>query len=333
MRRRVSRRELLVGGLCLMAGTVSCSRDNPRLVVYCAHDSQLAIPVLERFSAVSGIPVAARYDTEANKSLGLVSRLSAERERPQCDVFWNNEVLGTALLSADGLLAELQPPIRSGSRGRRFWVEFGGRLRLVISGQNIDLTESAVLAALDSPDLSGITIAKPMFGTTLTQYCAWGANWGLAELKQRHQNWIRKGIRQVDGNAATKDLVAAGVCRLGFTDSDDYFAGLDAGARLRAEPVRVLGKTICIPNSAAVIAGTRHPDWAHQLVAFLGSSDVELELAKSPARQVPLGPVDRSDLPEEVLPLCDWAEESLDLEPLVAMRPQVLDWLRQEYVT
>lgn len=213
------------------------------------------------------------------------------------------------------------------------WVEFGGRIRLVVSPRQVDLSESDVLSVLERGDLSDVTIAKPMFGTTLTQYCAWGEAWGLEELKRRHRSWLRKGIRYVDGNSATKDLVANGVCSLGFTDSDDFFVAVDAGLALHAEPVRVSGKTICIPNSAAVIQGSRQPDLARRLVEYLCSPEVELELARSPARQIPLGAVDPQSLTEEVRALRRWADDSLELEPLLSMRGRVLEWLRRDYMT
>ena len=42
------------------------------------------------------------YDSEATKSLGLVNQLKNEKNAPHCDVFWNNELLGTMDLAHDG---------------------------------------------------------------------------------------------------------------------------------------------------------------------------------------------------------------------------------------
>ena len=66
-----------------------------RLVVYCAHDQQLAEGVISRFEQSTGIQVDVRYDEEANKSLGLTQLLIAEKDSPRADVFWNNQLLGT----------------------------------------------------------------------------------------------------------------------------------------------------------------------------------------------------------------------------------------------
>src|SRR5579864_9193114 len=74
------------------------------LVVYCAHDSIYADSVLREFEKETGIRVAVRYDTEATKSLGLVELLLQEKAHPRCDVFWNNELLGTLQLADEDLL-------------------------------------------------------------------------------------------------------------------------------------------------------------------------------------------------------------------------------------
>ena len=129
----------------------------------------------------------------------------------------------------------------------------------------------------------------------------------------------------------SKALVAGGGCEFGFTDSDDYFAALDSGSALFAQPLRIDGRTLCIPNTAAVIAGTGREDLAQELVAHLGSPEVELDLAKSASRQVPLGEVDPGSLPEEVRTLWKWSRDSMDVSSLRVIRSEVLDWLRQEY--
>src|SRR6476661_7022367 len=53
-------------------------------------------------TARTGIIVRPVYDNEAAKTVGLVNRLIAEKNNPQCDVFWNNEELRTHQLAHDG---------------------------------------------------------------------------------------------------------------------------------------------------------------------------------------------------------------------------------------
>ena len=81
-----------------------------RIVVYCAHDSIYADSILRDFTRQTGIAVATRYDTEATKSLGLTELLVREKAAPRCDVFWNNELLGTLDLQERGILAPYRGP-------------------------------------------------------------------------------------------------------------------------------------------------------------------------------------------------------------------------------
>lgn len=303
-----------------------------QLVVYCAHDAVYADEILKKFERDTGIRVLVNYDTEATKSLGLVQRLIQERAAPVCDVFWNNELLGTKELQAQGLLE----PYR-GTAWRRMpdqfrdpdghWVGFGARLRVyIVNPDKMPATEDAIETALQG-DLSQATIAKPMFGTTLTQYSLmWQQN--SDELKRWDADIRRRGIHEVNGNAMTKNLVAAGTCALGFTDTDDAFVALDDGYHVKMLPIRVDGKTICIPNTAAIIRGTKHRTAAEKLIDYLASAETELALAKSKSRQVPLGPVDPAQLPAEVRPLVEWAQDGADLSGLLPARRACLEWLR-----
>src|SRR5262249_45419699 len=86
------------------------SASEPRVVLYCAQDEEFAVPILEEFRHSSGLTVAPKYDTEADKSVSLYQELVAEKNRPRCDVFWNNEVLSTIRLQKQGLLEPYDTP-------------------------------------------------------------------------------------------------------------------------------------------------------------------------------------------------------------------------------
>jgi hypothetical protein len=68
---------------------------SPDVVAYVALDQEHSEELLRTFAAESGLKVQTRFDTEASKTVGLVSALLEEQARPRCDVFWNNELAQT----------------------------------------------------------------------------------------------------------------------------------------------------------------------------------------------------------------------------------------------
>jgi iron(III) transport system substrate-binding protein len=330
---------LLCAAVLLALGwwRLSASRADA-LVVYCAHDLMFAEEVLRDFERDTGIPVVIVGDTEATKSLGLVQRLIREKEHPVCDVFWNNQLLGTVELARQGVLEPYRGAHWESIPGRYkddagLWTGFGGRMRVWIIN-----TESPPVMSLDLANpvqLDGLAIATPMFGTTLSHYAVLWDQMGAESLQQWHRRLIDSGARFVAGNATVKDLVAGGVCAMGMTDTDDYFQAVDAGQPVTVTmlPIRApSGETICIPNTVAIIKGTQKRAEAEQLVNYLTSAESELRMARSKSRQIPLGAnVSRTEIPEDVQPLMDWAAESVDLKPLADARSACLDWLTREF--
>lgn len=305
---------------------------NSKLTIYCAHDSVFAEAVLREFEYREGIPIEVKYDTEATKSLGLIERIIREKDRPQCDVFWNNELLGTLDLAQRGLLAphkgkgwERTPAQWRDDEG--MWAGFGGRLRMKIV--NITRTEHQESGA-------HFAIAKPLYGTTLSQFTALWAMWGPEKTQRWHTDLRAAGTQIANGNAAVRDLVATGTASAGWTDTDDFFDALDAGKLVTAKPVVLEGgETICIPNTVAILKGANRPDLARKLADHLLSARTELALAKSKARQIPLGPLtpeQTASLPAEVRDLIPAAAKGVALKGMLKARNECLEWLKAEYL-
>jgi iron(III) transport system substrate-binding protein len=335
-------RGIVIAALCLILLAVAIwlwlrpSRD--ALVVYCAHDLAFSEPILRWFEQRTGIPVVIVPDTEASKSLGLTQRILAEKDRPRCDVFWNNEPLGTMDLADAGVLEAYQ-----GDGWRRMpaaykeadglWTGFAARMRVwIVNTARMPATIEAVGRAQDG-DLSRIAVAKPLFGTTRTHYTVLWHFWGGPTLTQWHRDWRKAGVIELAGNGPVKNQVAAGKCDLGLTDTDDFFVALDDGKPVDMVPYTLHdGRAMVIPNTVAIIKGTRKQAQARQLVEFLLSQEVELLLAASPSRQIPLGPVEEAKLPPQVRPLRKWIDRAYPLNELGDARAACLQWLRKEYV-
>ncbi len=309
------------------------------LVVYCTHDSVYSEKILNFFQEKTGIAVTIRFDTEATKSLGMQERLLQEKENPICDVFWNNEVLGMMHLKQNGLLEPYKgagfkriPEKFKNADG--YWTGFAARLRVfIINTKNMTPAKTEIEKMFSSSNLSRIALAKPLYGTTLTHYCCLWNQLGESALIKMHNDWVKRKINIVNGNAVVKNLVAEGICDFGWTDTDDFFVGLDAGFPVEMLPVDKSGKTICIPNTVAIIKGTKHQENAKKLLDFLLSEECELMLANSKSRQIPLGPVDETKLPEDVKKLKKWSKKAYPLgAELLQSREKCIKWLKSQYL-
>jgi len=268
----------------------------------------------------------------------LVELLLQEKAHPRCDVFWNNELLGTLQLADEGLLLSYRgsgykriPAAFKDADGR--WAGFAARLRLwIVNTNRLSPTEEAIQQASNG-DLDRMVIAKPLYGTTRTQYTILWKLWGRDKLLGWDRDRRARHLREVDGNSTVKDLVAAGVCDLGWTDTDDFFEARDEGKPVAMLPVRLEnGRTICIPNTVAIIRGTRHLAEAQKLVDFLLSEKCEMSLAAAKSRQIPLGPVDAARLPDDVKQLQHWAADGVSLSDLGGANAECLAWLKLEYL-
>lgn len=324
------------------------------LVIYCAHDRVFSEHILLDFEKETGIPVEVRFDTEATKSLGLTELLIAEKDNPRCDVFWNNEQLAMMQLKKAGVLRPYQGAgfarIPKGYKDREaYWTGFAARMRVWIvnvEGAGADgakpraaggveaLLEAEVAAVLAGADLSKVAIAKPLYGTTRTHYTVLWKHLGNVKARGWHDLWRARGVIEQGGNSDVKDLVAAGECKIGLTDTDDFYVAKDEGKPVGLSPFRLSdGRVICIPNTVAIIKGTKRLESAQRLIDYLLSEKVELALANSKSRQIPLGPVDESKLTDEVKQLQTWSKKAYPLSDLGAAVEECLAWLREKYAS
>ncbi len=273
--------------------------EKPEVVVYTALDRIFSEPILQEFEKQTGIKVLAVYDTESTKTIGLTNKIRAEKERPRCDVFWNNEIVNTVRLKEEGLLQPCRPPNAEYYPAEfrdadGFWYGFAARARVLIVNTKLvaEGEEPKSIFDLTDPKWKGkVGIAKPMLGTTASQVaCLFAA---LDE--QRAVRWLddlkANDIRILGGNKLCAEAVGQGILSCALTDTDDALIEIESGS-----PVRIVYLdtgpdqigTLFIPNTLAVIKNCPHPRAAEQMINYLLSAEVEARLAAGPSAQIPL---------------------------------------------
>jgi iron(III) transport system substrate-binding protein len=268
------------------------------VVVYTALDQEFSAPIFAEFSKETGIVVRPKFDTESTKTVGLAQAIIAERERPRCDLFWNNEILNTLRLEREGLLRPYQSPQAgafpaSARSTNGMWYGFAARARILIVNTNQVPEERRPKSIRDLADpqwYERCGIAKPLFGTTATHAVCLFAALGDAGAKEFFDG-VKRTARIMSGNKQVAEAVAAGTLAFGLTDTDDALVEIERGM-----PVAIvypdqgdeqLG-TLFIPNTLALVKGSPHSEAAERLLDYLLSAEVERQLADGPSAQIPL---------------------------------------------
>lgn len=297
---------LLLAALPCVHAISGCSNDDEQtdarerlVVVYTALDRGFAEPILEGFETVTGIKVAAQYDTESTKTVGLVNRIRAEKKRPRSDVFWNNEIVNTVRLKNEGLLEASSPseavnyPVHFRDPDG-YWYGFAARARVLIVNTDVVPAGARPRSIFDlaDPEYRGrIGIAKPLFGTTASHVACLFATMGEPAARGYLERLKQNEVQVLAGNKTCAVEVAAGRLAFALTDTDDAIIELESG-----KPVEIVYPdsapdgmgVLFIPNTLALVKNGPHPEAGKRLIDFLLSASVEEMLAAGPSAQIPL---------------------------------------------
>jgi len=314
--------------LALTILAAGCGSPSPRVVLYCAQDREFADGILADFTRRSNLPVAAKFDTEATKSVSLATELTLEAQRPRCDVHWNNEIIGTIRLQRLGIYAPYKSPSAApypdwAKAADDTWTAFAGRARVLIVNTALvaEADRPKSLLDLTDPKWKGkLAMAKPQFGTTATQAAALFAVLGTDAAQEFYRGLKANEIHIEAGNKPVAVGVGAGKYAVGLTDTDDAFAEIEARHPVvviypdsEGQPKQADLGTLLIPNTVAVVKSCPNPDGARKLVDFLLSPEVEAKLAMGDSHQFPLNPTTKvEEMPPKFMPPAKLKAMNLD---------------------
>ena len=292
---------LFLTTIALMNGCLESKEKANEVVIYVAHDQDYSEPILKEFEEETGIKVRALYDTETTKTVGLVNKLIAEKNRPRADVFWNNEVSRTIVLKKEGILEPYCSPNAADvpdiyKDPNCYWTGFGARARVIIYNTELVDKGDAPTSIMDlrDPKWRGkICMANPLFGSTGSHVASLFAYWGDEKAMQYLNDLKENDIGIVESNGMVRDLVVSGEFYIGLTDTDDANDAL-----VENKPIAMVfpdqgdGEmgTLVFPNSVMLIKNGPNPENGKKLIDYLLSKRVEKALSYSKAMQIPLKP-------------------------------------------
>jgi iron(III) transport system substrate-binding protein len=272
-----------------------------KVSVYVSVDIEHAEQILKAFEQKTGIKVAKTDDTEANKTVGLVQRIIAEKGAARADVFWNNECGQTLRLKEMGLLDAYVSPAAADIPAEfkdpeGFWTGFGARARVIAYNTKLITEDQVPKRIRDLADArfkgKGV-MSKPLVGTALTHACVLYARDGKDKTDAWFESLLGNDLHFTPGNGPAMREVAEGGRPYCLTDTDDAW-----GAAQQKYPVNVIYPdqgaddpgAVLIPNSVMLIKGAEHPAEAKAFIDYLLSPDVEATLAKGLSAQIPVRP-------------------------------------------
>jgi iron(III) transport system substrate-binding protein len=269
-------------------------------VIYVALDEQFSRPLLDRFAKELGLDLSQRHDTEAAKTVGLVSALIEEKQSPRASVFWNNEVAHTVRLAQLGMLAPYESPAAKDIPGmwrdpQHRWTGFAARARILIVNTKL-LPDKASwpksYADLVDPKWQGkCAVARPVTGTTLTHFTALRKTLGEEAFAKLLDGLFTNDVKLMQSNGATMKAVRDGQVAWAFTDTDDYHVaktnGHDVACVFPDQHEGGIG-TMLIPNSICLIAGGPDQEGSKKLIDAILSRETEALLAAADGAQIPL---------------------------------------------
>lgn len=328
----------LIGSITVLILT-SCSKNSNEVVVYSSVDQIFSEPILKDFETKSGITVKMVFDTEETKSTGVMNRLIAEGENPQCDLFWSGDPMRNILLKSKGItvpfhsLATSQiPSFAQDKEGH--WIGFSARARVLLYNKKLIAKNALPQSILDltQPQYNHrLAIANPLFGTTTFHIAAIFSALGTEKGMQWMAGLKNNNVTIATSNGDVKRRVLNGEVAMGLTDTDDAFEAKKESREVDYlfldQEKNGLGSLI-MPNTLSLIAHSPHPENGKKLMKYLLSKEVESKLAISCA-QMPL--IKGTKLPKEVpnmeyiTPMTIDYEETSRLLPMVQERVQ--SWL------
>jgi len=324
---------ILIALFCLSA----CTPSSNEVVVYSTVDQVFSEPVLRDFEEETGITVRAVFDTEETKSTGVMNRLIAEKNNPQCDLFWSGDPLRNVVLQSKGITSSYQseqtdliPDLFREKENH--WTGFSARARVLIYNKNRISPDSLPQSILDltrAQYKGQFTIANPLFGTTTFHIAALFTVLGNATAEQWMLDLKKNQVVIATSNGDVKKRVMTGELAFGLTDTDDAFEAKkessDVDFIFLDQESGGLG-TLIMPNALSMMKDSPNSENGKKLMDYLLSRQTEAKLAISCA-QMPL--INGTEVPDIVTSLDHIIPMKIDYSQSSEILEQIQPWLKE----
>lgn len=291
------------------------------LTVYSGRGESLIGPILEQFTADTGVQVEVLYGSTS----GLANQIIAEGDNTPADVYIAQDGGALGALAQGNLLDPLpsdvmERSISTFSSPANLWVGLSGRARVLV--YNPELLEELGLALPDSildltdPQYSGLVGWAPTNGSFQSNITAMRVLLGDEATTEWLEGMVDNGALSYDGNTPLNAAVIDGEVVMGITNHYYMFRFLadnpDAPIAQHFFPGGDAGSLINI-SGAAVLSSSDQPGLAQRLILYLLGTTGQQYFADS-TFEYPV--VDGIATNERLTPLSEIESPEIDLSNL-----------------
>jgi iron(III) transport system substrate-binding protein len=296
-------------------GCDSRTNDTDKIVVYSGRSESLVAPLLEQFTADTGIEVETRYAGSGE----LAAQLITEGDKSPADVFLSQDAGALGAVSKAGLLAPidketLQTVPAQYSAGDGTWVGVSGRARVVVYNPTLAPAPPDTIDGLLAPELKG----RIGFAPGNASWQAFVTGLRVVRGEDGAERWLRAFKAQdpqaFENNVAVRDAVDSGQIALGLVNHYylyELIHAKGAGAVTAKNKFMAAGDPGGLVNVAGVgvLKAAPNHEGAQAFATYLVSESAQKYFAGETAEY----------------PLAAGVAPSAEMPPLSALRPPAVD--------
>ena len=236
--------------------TAETVADEGKLVIYSGRSESLVDPIIQQFSAATGIEVEVRYGSTSEMAAALLE----EGGNSPADIFYAQDPGGMGAVAQAGLLTSISdellatvPARFQGENGE--WVGISGRARVVV--YNTDLIDPADLPdsieGFTDPVWKGKIGWAPTNGSFQAMVTAMRSVWGEERTREWLEGIIANEPVSYPKNTPTVEAVGAGEVSVGFVNH--YYLFRFIAEQGESFPARNYFTTSGGPDSLIMVSG------------------------------------------------------------------------------
>lgn len=313
-----------LGAVAAMLAFSACSSETQtasedKIVVYSGRSEALIAPLIEQFTADTGVEVETRYAGSGE----LAAQLITEGDKSPADVFLSQDAGALGAVSKAGLLAPINadtlaavPAQYSATDGT--WVGVSGRARVIVYNPTMVPTPPDSIDGLLAPEWKG----KIGFAPSNASWQAFVTGLRVVRGDDGAEQWLRAFKAQepqaFENNVAVRDAVDSGQIPLGLVNHYylyELIQSKGADAVVAENQFMAPGDPGGLVNVAGVgvLKAAPNPEGAQQFAAYLVGESAQKYFAEETSEYPLIAAVQPS---AEMPPLADLQPPAVDLSQL-----------------